>query len=386
MNLILFDGKERNDLLPLTFTRPVAELRMGILTFSERWKKLLNTKTSFLTEEYLSEKYPLIEQEYNIFINPAYFPTLEFILTLKNLKKGQSIYSGDEIIAAHASLDDFQNQNFTEKFQLEIQPIHIQYPWDLFSNNNYAITYDFDLITQDRKSQPISETVQVRGDKNKIFIEEGAVVEYCYLNSSDGVIYIGKNAEIMEGCMVRGSLALCEESKLNMGAKIYGGTTVGPHSKMGGELNNVIITGYSNKAHDGFLGNSVLGEWCNLGADSNCSNLKNNYAMVKAWNYPLKKFINTGLQFCGLIMGDHSKSAINTQFNTGTVVGVSSNIFTSGFPPNIIKSFSWGGNSQNVKYKFEKAIEVAEKAMQRRHIKLTDIDKNILKHILENGY
>ncbi len=382
MNVILFDGEERPDLLPLTFTRPVAELRMGILTFTERWKKILQTeKVSFLTQDYLSEKYPADRENQNLFINPVYFPDTDLIFTIKNLKPGEAVYFDQKLIAAHASFEEFTSRQFTKKVEIEFKSFRIQYPWDLFSYNAKAISYDFALVTQGRKSKPLSETVKVIGDRSKVFLEEGVTAECVILNTKEGEIYLGKDSEIMEGAMVRGSLALCEGSKLNMGAKVYGGTTIGPYSKVGGEVNNIVVTGYSNKGHEGFLGNSVLGEWCNLGADTNSSNMKNNYAEVRCWNYPKEAFIKTGLQFAGLIMGDHSKSAINTQFNTGTVIGVSANIFTSGFPPHIIKSFSWGGKSESPLFKLEKAFEVAEKAMKRRNVELTETDKKIMEYV-----
>lgn len=385
MNIILFDGKEYSDLLPLTFTRPVAELRMGILTFAERWKHIFQTeKISYLTQGYLSEKYTLQIEEENVFINPAYFPNQDFIYQLKNLKFGEAFYYQEELVAAKTTLENFQLNNFVKKLDIIFESFHIQYPWDLFTYNSDAITYDFQLITQGRKSCTLSNTVKIIGDPSQLFVEEGAVAECAILNTKEGPIYLGKNSEIMEGAMIRGSFALGTGSKINMGAKVYGGTTVGPYSKVGGEVNNIIILGYSNKGHDGFVGNSVIGEWCNLGADTNSSNLKNNYAVVKLWNYTKQKFIKSGLQFAGMIMGDHSKSAINTQFNTGTVVGVSANIFTSGFPPNIIKSFSWGGKSESPNFKLEQVFEVAERTMKRRGIELSEQDKKIIEYIYNN--
>ena len=385
MNIILFDGKEYSDLLPLTFTRPVAELRMGILTFAERWKLIFQTeKISYLTQRYLSEKYTLQNEEENVFINPAYFPNQDFIFQLKNLKFGEAFYYQGELVAAKTTLENFQLNNFVKKLDITFESFHIQYPWDLFTYNSEAITYDFQLITQGRKSCTLSNTVRIIGDPSQLFVEEGAVAECAILNTKEGPIYLGKNSEIMEGAMIRGSFALGTGSKINMGAKVYGGTTVGPYSKVGGEVNNIIILGYSNKGHDGFVGNSVIGEWCNLGADTNSSNLKNNYAEVKLWNYTKQKFIKSGLQFAGMIMGDHSKSAINTQFNTGTVVGVSANIFTSGFPPNIIKSFSWGGKSESPNFKLEQVFEVAERTMKRRGIELSEQDKKIIEYIYNN--
>ncbi|WP_353097900.1 GlmU family protein [Empedobacter brevis] len=377
MNIILFDGEEWENLLPLTFTKPVASLRMGVLSFAERWEKILNTTISYQTQSYLEEKFSTNYQSENIFINPSFFPTTELIHYIKELELNQSILFNGQLVAVKTT-EEFPRIT-SEIISLE-KTIHIKNSWDLFTYNFQAIEFDFEILTKGRASQPISETNNVLHPE-KIFIEEGAKVEFSILNASEGPIYIGKEAEIMEGCMIRGGLALCEHGKINMGAKIYPGCTVGPYCKVGGELNNAILMAYSNKGHDGFLGNAVLGEWCNLGADTNNSNLKNNYAEVKLWNYKEKRFVKTGLQFCGLIMGDYAKSAINTQFNTGTVVGVCANIFQSGFPPNMIKHYSWGGQSDAPVFSFERACEAAEKMMERRKVEFTPTDKKILEHI-----
>ena len=381
MNIILFDSIEWRNLRPLTLTKPFGELRMGILTFKERWQKLIDGDYSYLTEDYLAEKFPLRTESLNLFINPAYFPLNHVIIvSLNALKEGDSLWYNDQLFAAKCSYEDFQEKKFKNELKYDNSDFHINRVWDLFTYNDYAIRFDFDLITSGRKSQSISNTNGVVNPEN-IFLEEGAVVEFSILNAKSGPIYIGKDAEVMEGSLVRGSLALCEGSKLNMGSKIYSGTTIGPHCKVGGEVNNSILMGYSNKGHEGFLGNSVLGEWCNLGADTNNSNLKNNYSTIRVWDYEMKTFIDSGLQFCGLIMGDFSKSAINTQFNTGTVAGVSANVFEPGFPPKFIPSFSWGGNEQGTKFDLEKSYEAAEKMMERRKKILTEEDKKILKHI-----
>lgn len=377
MNIILFDGEEWEHLLPLTFTKPVASLRMGVLSFAERWKKILNTTVSYQTQPYLEEKFSTDFQLENIFINPSFFPTKELIDTIKELELNESILFENKLVAVKTS---GKTPDITSKtIQLE-EIIHIKNSWDLFTYNFQAIEFDFELLTKDRISQPISDTNKVLHPE-KIFIEEGAKVEFSILNATEGPIYIGKDAEIMEGCMIRGGLALCEHGKIHMGAKIYSGCTIGPYCKVGGELNNAILMAYSNKGHDGFLGNAVIGEWCNLGADTNNSNLKNNYAEVKLWSYKEKRFVKTGLQFCGLIMGDYAKSAINSQFNTGTVVGVCANVFQSGFPPNMIKHYSWGGQSDAPVFSFERACEAAEKMMERRKVEFTSTDKKILEHI-----
>jgi len=382
MNIILFDGQEWNNLRPLTLTKPIGELRIGILTFKERWEKLLGEKISYLTENYLSEKFPAKTENTNLFINPAYFPDDYLLNSILNLKQGESLWANENLIAANCSLKDFQSRNFSENLtkKSKIDILHIEHLWDLFTCNDHAIRFDFELITKGRKSQPISKTNGIVNPEN-IFLEEGAVVEFSVLNAKSGPVYIGKDAEVMEGGLIRGSFVLGEGAKLNMGSKIYPGTTIGPHCKVGGEVNNSILMGYSNKGHEGFLGNSVLGEWCNLGADTNNSNLKNNYSDIKIWDYNSKDYINTGLQFCGLMMGDYSKSAINTQFNTGTVVGISANIFDAGFPPKFIPSFSWGGSGNSPKFNLEKSYEAIAKMMERRKKILTDTEKKIIEHI-----
>jgi UDP-N-acetylglucosamine diphosphorylase/glucosamine-1-phosphate N-acetyltransferase len=385
MNCILFD-RNSIDLYPLTLTRPVAELRCGILTISEKWKKYLNTaQISYLTSDYLQKKYPLESNDDNLLINASLLPTYALAEAVAKLNKGEALVLNSEVVALRIGKEDvavFANDQLTLTNTVEYaEPVDvIRYPWDLFSLNHKAIVADFELLTKGRKSAAISDTNRVKSPEN-VFIEEGATVEFAILNASEGPIYVGEHAEIMEGAMVRGPLALCEGSALKMGAKIYGATTIGPHSKVGGEVHNTVITGFSNKGHDGFLGNAVLGEWCNLGADTNNSNLKNNYAEVKVWNYRNDRFIPTGLQFCGLIMGDHSKCGINTMFNTGTVVGVSSNLFGDGFPRNFVPSFAWGGAQGYSIYTLPKVYETAQKVMARRGIQLTDIDKEILAHV-----
>ncbi len=383
MNYILFDGTVRNQLLPFTYTRPVADIRVGILTIREKWEKHLGYTTTTITEEYLSEKFPMVELEQNILINASFLPTKELVAMIKNLSENQAILSNEEIVAFYTT-DTQEEVDFDtyEIISLDFDCIRIENTWDIFSKNAAAIQADFGLLTENRVSQPIPEGVQCI-NKEQIFIEEGAEVLFSSLNASNGPIYIGKNAEIMEGCTVRGPFALCDNATLKMSAKIYGGTTIGPYSKIGGEVNNSVVFGYSNKGHDGFLGNSVLGEWCNLGADTNNSNLKNNYAEVRLWSYETERFAKTGLQFCGLMMGDHSKCGINTMFNTGTVVGVSANIFGSGFPRNFIPSYSWGGHSGFTSYLTKKAFEVAKVVMDRRGVSFTVQDEAILTHVFE---
>lgn len=382
MNYILFDGNFRNQLLPFTYTRPVADIRVGILTIREKWEHFLETTTSTITEDYLSQRWPLVELEENIFINAAFLPSTALVAQIKALKKNEVLIYDDIYVAFKAAEDAEVDLDHLTPVDLTESPLIIQNTWDIFSKNSLAIEADFKLITAGRTSAEIPASVHCLGKEN-IFIEEGANVNMASLNAENGPIYIGENAEIMEGSLVRGPFALCEHATLKMGAKIYGGTTIGPHSKVGGEVNNSVIFGYSNKGHDGFLGNSVLGEWCNIGADSNNSNLKNNYAPVRLWDYETEGFADTGLQFCGLMMADHSKCGINTMFNTGTVVGVSANIYGGGFPRNFIPSFAWGGSSGMTTYKTQKAFEVAERVMQRRDIDFTEEDKNILTHIFD---
>ncbi len=387
MNYILFDDKSWNNLLPLTFTRPVCEMRAGILTIKEKWEKYLDAKMSYITQEYLQVKYKLIVENENILINGSIIPTKTLINSIQNLNINEALVKNDKIIAVkieEQNLESFDYNDIAKYDKNEYSDVftEIIWPWDIFSTNGENIISDFELLTKDRKSEKISATNNVLKAEN-IFIEEGAKLEFTTLNASTGPIYIGKNAEVMENSVIRGPFALGDNSMVKMGAKIYGPTTVGPFSKVGGEINNSVIFGYSSKAHDGYLGNSVIGEWCNLGADTNNSNLKNNYAEVRLWNYETEGFKKTGLQFCGLIMGDHSKCAINTMFNTGTVVGVNANIFGDGFPRNFIPSFSWGGASGFTVYSIKKAFEVAKLVMTRKEKELSEIEKDILKEIFE---
>jgi UDP-N-acetylglucosamine diphosphorylase/glucosamine-1-phosphate N-acetyltransferase len=383
MNFILFDSSVRNSLLPFTFTRPVADIRIGVLTIREKWEKFLGFTTTSITEEYLEAKYPMVELEENVLINASFLPTKSLVEQVRNLSENQAIFKGEEVIAFFTS-DTQEDVDFTLYKQIECSGdvLQLKNTWDIFSLNDKAIKADYDLITQGRTSAPIPEGVHAINKEN-IFIEEGATISFSSLNASTGPIYIGKDSEIMEGCLVRGPFAMCEHSVLKMGAKVYGATTLGPYCKVGGEVNNSVLFGFSNKGHEGFLGNSVLGEWCNVGADTNTSNLKNNYAEVKLWDYHKERFTNTGLQFCGLMMGDHSKCGINTMFNTGTVIGVSANIFGSGFPRNFIPSFSWGGAAGFTTYQLNKVIEVAKVVMKRRELDWSEIDEKILQHVFD---
>ena len=383
MNYILFDGPSRNALLPFTFTRPVADILIGIMTIRQKWEMHLGSTTTTLTEEYLSDKFPMVELEENVMINASFLPTAILVEMVQDLKTNQAIFKGEEVIAFYTN-DEQEEVDFDtyEIIEFTDDCITVEHTWDIFSKNDAAIREDFQFLTEERTSQPIPESVNVIAPEN-IFIEEGAKLAFVTLNASSGPIYIGKDSEIMEGTVIRGPFALCENATVKMAAKIYGATTVGPYSRVGGEINNSVLFAYSNKGHDGFLGNSVLGEWCNIGADSNNSNLKNNYEEVKLWSYETEGFAKTGLQFCGLMMGDHSKCGINTMFNTGTVVGVSANIFGSGFPRNFVPSFSWGGASGFTTYVTKKAFETAKLVMSRRNIVFDETEAAILEHVFE---
>ena len=386
MNYILFDGPARKKLLPFTYTRPVADLRIGILTIREKWEKHLGSTTSTITEEYLSEKFPMVEFEENVMINASYIPTEVLVEQVLDLQENQALFDGDDIVAFYTKdTQDEIDLDAYEQLEVTVEGVFkIENNWDIFSKNHEAIQLDYDLITEGRISAEIPKGVQTLHAEN-IFIEEGAKLNFCTLNASAGPIYIGKDAEIMEGALIRGPFALCEHAAVKMGAKIYTGTTIGPYCKVGGEVTNSVLMAYSNKGHDGYLGNSVLGEWCNIGADSNNSNLKNNYEEVRLWDYETEGFAKTGLQFCGLMMGDHSKCGINTMFNTGTVIGVSVNIFGTGFPRNFVPSFSWGGASGFTTYKTNKAFQTAKLVMERRNIPFDDQEAAILEHIFEDS-
>lgn len=383
MNLILFDDPSiRQDLSPFTLTRPVSEIRVGILTVTEKWERYFNLEASFHTEEYLIEKHPLKSTKENILVNGAVCPDALLYKAISSLGKEEAIAQNGVLIAAQTSQTSFDGIKVVE-YGKEITLI--DQVWKIFQHNGNQIRADFELITRGRKSNALKDAHTVLyGEIDKdIFIEDGALIKAAVLNAENGPIYIGKNSQVQEGALIRGPFALCEGSHVNMGAKIRGDTTVGPHSKVGGEISNAVIFGYSNKGHDGFLGNSVIGEWCNLGADTNTSNLKNNYENVKIWNYKKGGFKDTGLQFCGLIMGDHSKCGINTMFNTGTVVGVGCNIFGDGFPRTFIASFAWGGAAGFSTFQLNKMLDTAEKVYARRGKKLAETDKSILKHLFD---
>ncbi len=391
-NVILFDDEIRESLLPLTYTKPVGAIRTGILSIQEKWEKALGAKVSFITQDYLSSRYSIEIAEKNIVINGSVLPSFHLSRLISQLEENEALLDDGDLIAAYLDREQFdnliQNEDINELAGFEVGDtpfIKINSLSDIFSLNGEAIKADFELLTKNRISQEIPAHVQCISPEN-VFIEEGAEISPCIINAETGPVYIGKDAKILEGCLIRGPFALLDNAVLKMGAKIYGATTIGPWCKVGGEISNVVFQSFSNKGHDGYLGNSVIGEWCNLGADTNNSNLKNNYSEVKLWNYPAEGFKSTGLQFCGLVMGDHSKCGINTMFNTGTVIGVFANIFGAGYPRNFVPSFSWGGPGQGYKtYKIEKAFDTAEKVMIRRNIVLDDEEREILKHVFESS-
>lgn len=389
-NIILFDDDIRNCLLPLTFTRPVGEIRVGILSIREKWEKWMNAKVSHITQDHLAEKYPVHIEEQNFVISGAVMPSDKLCRLIQQLDNNEALLYQGDLIAVKLDAKQFEhlirNEEIEELegYEMDNTPfLRIQHTYDIFRLNDQAIRDDFALLTKGKKSQAISATNTLIGDTENIFIEEGAEVECAMLNANTGPIYIGKNAKILEGCLIRGPLAMCEHSVLKMGAKIYGATTLGPYCKVGGEVNNSVLLGYTNKGHEGFLGNSVLGEWCNLGADTNNSNLKNNYDEIRLWNYNDERFVPTGLQFCGLIMGDHSKTGINTMLNTGTVIGVSANVYGAGYPRNFIPSFAWGGPQGFTTYKLNKVYETAERVMQRRDKTLDEKEQKILQYVFD---
>ena len=379
MNIILFDNK-REDFYPLSLTRPIAEFRLGVLTIKEKWGSYFDSVSTF-SNDYLAEKFNTKEiKEDNIWINSQLLPSKDIVTEIKSLRVGEVLKKESIILAfrnSEFSSDELNNVESNSDFSF------LSSITDIFSLNGEEIMADIALMNLQNNMKSLDEITDsnIKSGKYPVYVEEGATIENCYINSSEGPVYIGKNAHIMQGSMLRGPFAICDNSVVKMGAKIYGGTTIGPFCKVGGEINNSVFFGYSSKAHDGFLGNSIIGQWCNLGADTNNSNLKNNYDDVKIWNYGSESFLQTGLQFCGLIMGDHSKCGINTMFNTGTVVGVGANIFGSGFPRNFIPSFSWGGSSGFIIHKLEKFFSTAEKVMKRRNIPFTDIDKQVLLEI-----
>jgi UDP-N-acetylglucosamine diphosphorylase/glucosamine-1-phosphate N-acetyltransferase len=391
MHLVLFDDATRHSLLPFTHTRPIADIRCGILTMRERWQRLLeHTVSGSLTEDYLSEAFTYTESVDHLLVAGGVIGTFLLTQAIALLKPGEVLTNNDEIIAtritgklpAYTDIERATASYTRINFEGEVQKI--RRPWDIFSLNDQVLRADYAAITANRTSAPIPEGVIAINPSN-IFIEPTArLLPGTIINASDGPVYIDNGAEVMEGCMLRGPVSLGKHAVLKMGARIYSGSTIGPNCVVGGEISNVVFFANSNKGHDGFLGNAVIGEWCNLGADTNCSNLKNNYDEVKVWDEHLQKSVKTGLTFCGLIMGDHSKCGINTMFNTGTITGVSCNIWGTGFPEKFIPSFTWGGIESSVTYDFNRAMETAERMMARRNRKLSEAERRVLQYVFEN--
>jgi UDP-N-acetylglucosamine diphosphorylase/glucosamine-1-phosphate N-acetyltransferase len=388
-NIILFDDESREQMLPLSYTRPVAELRTGIYTIRERWEKLLKGSTSYITSDYLNARFPMHLENDNIVLNGAVMPNDRLVRLIEQLEPNEALMDDGNLIAARLNRHQFENLLLDESIEeisgIELGDtpfIHLSYPWDLFLYLRATIEYDFNLITKGRTSQSIPSNNQVIAADN-IFLEEGAQVNCAILNAQSGPIYIGKNAQVMEGSIIRGPVTIGEGSIIKMGAKIYGPTAIGPECRVGGELKEVVILGYSNKAHDGYLGNSIIGEWCNLGAGTTTSNLKNNYSNVKMWDYSTRSMRDTGLHLLGLVMGDHSKAGIQTMFNTGTIVGVACNIYGAGFPPKFVASFTWGGATGLITHRVDDAIATSKKVMARRDIEFSAEDEAILRKVYE---
>jgi UDP-N-acetylglucosamine diphosphorylase/glucosamine-1-phosphate N-acetyltransferase len=384
MAIILFDDNAHLSLLPLTFTRPVANLRIGILTIAEKWAKRFNLTYSYHTQPYLNVKFPLVTEEHNLLINGSICPDERLVDAIMQLEGGgQALVKGELLIAVKLSaqqLSGFNPQLIPENtVSYPHDFICIRNPEDIFRLNPIELRSDFKLLTQGRRSASISSTNVIIGDQ--FFAEEGAEAECSTFNTKLGPIYLAANTEVWEGAHIRGSFALCENSQVKMGAKIYGGTTIGPHCRVGGEINNAVLWGNSSKGHEGYLGNSVIGEWCNFGADSNNSNLKNNYAEVKLWSYALKRFRKTGLQFCGLVMADHAKCGINTMFNTGTVVGVSANVFGAGYPQNFVPDFAWGGADGFETYALGKMLETVARVYERKGITVEATEQQLITNV-----
>ncbi len=378
-NIIIFDDTEvRRNLLPLSYTRPVAHLRVGITTIDEKWRAMLGQANySYLTVPYLKGKYPIRARRNNLLVAGHVIPTPALARQILALEHGQALMQGEQLIAFNGSAQDFDNRHFARIVYPDERPQMVTQLYHLFELNAAVLEADFEHLTAGRASQPVSPTNTIIGPPERIFIEKGASVEGAFLNTREGSIYIGRDVEVMEGACIRGGFAACEHAKVRMGAKVYGATTLGPHCKIGGEVENTIMIGYSNKAHDGFLGDAVIGQWCNIGGGTTASNLKNDYSEIKLWNYSEQRFVRTGLQFCGLIMGDHSKTGVNSMLNTATVLGVGVNIHGAGFVRNFVASFQEGGASGMKTVPLPTFFAIAERVMARRGIQLTEADREI---------
>lgn len=392
MPLNLFDTKISKRLLPFTHTRPAADIRCGIMTMRRRWEKYLQLDHSgSVTEAFLAKVFPAVYTKDDLYVNGAVFADLPLAISISNLKTGQALIQDETLIAIRSgeqlsfeainaqSLKDFEPVLFKGAL------VQLKDVWDIFSLNDHAIRADFAFLTYGRTSRAIPEGVRVIGDTKDIFLAENVKINDGVINTTTGPVFIDEDAEIMEGVMLRGPLYVGEHATVKMGAKIYGATTIGNGCKVGGEISNVVFFDNSNKGHDGYLGNAVIGSWCNLGADTNCSNLKNNYDEVSIWSEHENRMVKTGTQFCGLLMGDHSKCGINTMFNTGTVVGVSCNIYGGDFPDKFIPSFSWGGKNDLTSYQFDKAVDTASRMMARRGQTPSEDEIELLRYICKNS-
>lgn len=399
MKLILFDDPViRKQLFPFTLTRPCANIRVGILTIARKWEQVYGESASFLTAAYLSRKFPCNFSDDNLFINGTVCPDESVYKFFEMLQPGEAAVQNQKILAfrcskikaeevieasqatyerIYACIGSFTRKEFPEKIS------SIERPWHIFQKNKGEIIQDFERIAQHRSSFEVTDPHTIIYAKKNLFIEEGVSVKAAIINAEEGPVYLGKNAVIHEGAFIKGPAAIGEGSHVNPGAKIRPGTTIGPYSKVGGEVSESVIFGYSNKAHDGFLGHAVVGEWCNMGAGTNNSNLKNNYGSIKVWGYPEGNYIDTGLQFCGLFMGDHAKCGINTMLNTGTAVGIFANIFGGDFPPKFVPSFSWGGKENAEEYRLSEALTTAERVLARRGIVLQEEDREIFSYLFE---
>lgn len=389
MNYILFSDQTRNNLLPFTFTRPVADIRLGILTIREKWERYLGAKTSALTQDYLSGRFPMVKGEDNVLINASVLPNQVLVDEIGSLLPNQTLVKDDLLIAHRVMAADIDHPDgihpdAPEPAETKADFVRINHLWEIVTLNETAIKEDFSLLTRGRKSQTLGAHARVIAPEN-VFAEEGAVIEMACINASEGPVYIGRNAHVMDGALLRGPMALGDHSTIKLGAKIYGGTSIGPHCKVGGEVTNSVIFGYSNKAHEGFLGHSVIGAWCNLGADTTTSNMKNNYSKVRLWSYAEKSFVKTGQMFIGLFMGDYTKCGINTMFNTGTVVGVGAQIFGPGYMRNFIPSFSFGGPSGLSTIDIEKVIKTERITHSRRNLTLSEEEENVIREVFRQS-
>ncbi len=383
-NLILVDGHNLKELYPLTLTRPASHLRCGILTIREKWEKVTQATVSTYSLPLFNAFWSPRFTADNILVNSAVLPDESLIEKIGNLRIGDSLEDGGMWMAARLNQNDslkfLVSGGYGTSTSADTAEHHwVKRPEDLITFNNSQIRRDFKMITRGRTSRNPDESNFIRGDQ--LFIEEDAKIYNSIINTEDGPVYIGRNVVILEGSIIKGPCALGESTVLKMGAKIYGATSTGPHCKLGGEVKNSLFQAFSSKGHDGYIGDSFIGAWCNFGAGSCTSNMKNTYGQVRLYDMASGVMRDTGRQFLGVIMGDHSKCAINTAFSTGTVVGVFANIFNY-HPKGFVQSYSWGRDDR---YRLEKAIDVARKAMMRKEIELADLEIQILSDVFNNS-